>query len=81
MRKQVGLAAAVASLALVAPASAATADPHASCSGVVYSTLAGHPGARAEIQFFGTFPDSAAYGVPPGALQSESSQYHAPLCD
>jgi hypothetical protein len=79
MRKPAALAAAVVSLALVAPASAATADPHASCAGTVYASLAGEPGARAEIQFLYTFPDAAAYGVPPGALQSEFSQYHQPL--
>jgi hypothetical protein len=79
MRKPAALAAAVVSLALVAPASAATADLHASCAGTVYASLAGEPGARAEIQFLYTFPDAAAYGVPPGALQSEFSQYHQPL--
>ena len=80
MRKPAALATAVLSLALVAPASAATADPHASCSAVSYSGLAGEPGARADIQFFNTFPDAAAYGVPPGALQSESSRFKPPDC-
>jgi hypothetical protein len=80
MRKPTALATAVVSLALVAPASAATADSHASCSGAVYSTLTGQPGARADINFYGTFPDAAAYGVPPGALQSESSQFKPPEC-
>jgi hypothetical protein len=73
------LATALVSLALVAPALGATADPHASCAGTVYSSLAGEAGARAEIQFLHTFPDAAAYGVPPGALQSGFSQYHQPL--
>jgi hypothetical protein len=80
MRKPAALGATVLSLALAAPASAATADEHASCSGAVYSTLTGQPGARADINFFGTFPDAAAYGVPPGALQSESSQFKPPDC-
>ncbi|MET0614877.1 MAG: hypothetical protein ABW142_05490 [Thermoleophilaceae bacterium] len=80
MRKRTALATAVVSLALVASASAATANEHASCSGWVYSTLTGQPGARADINFFGTFPDAAAYGLPPGALQSESSQYKPPAC-
>jgi hypothetical protein len=79
MRKPAALTTAVLSLALVAPASAATADPHASCAGTVYASLAGQPGARADRQFLYAFPDAAAYGVPPGALQSEFSQYHTPL--
>ena len=81
MRKPAALATAVVSLALVAPTSAgATADTHASCSAWVYSTLTGQPGARADINFYGTFPDAAAYGLPPGALQSESSRYKPPEC-
>jgi hypothetical protein len=79
MRMPAALATAVVSLTLVAPASAATADPHASCAGTVYSSLTGQAGARAEIQFLHTFPDAAGYGVPPGALQSEFSRYHQPL--
>jgi hypothetical protein len=79
MRKPAALVTAVVSLALVAPASAATADPHASCAGTVYSSLAGQAGARAEIQFLHTFPDADGYGVLPGALQSEFSRYHQPL--
>jgi hypothetical protein len=79
MRKPAALATAVVSLALVAPASAATADPHASCAGTVYASIAGQAGARAEIQFLYVFPDAAAYGVPPGVLQSGFSQYHQPL--
>jgi len=79
MRKPVTLAATVLSLALAAPASAATADPHASCAGTVYASIAGQPGARADIQFLYVFPDAAAYGVPPGVLQSGFSRYHQPL--
>jgi hypothetical protein len=73
------LATTVLSLALVAPASAASADPHASCAGTVYASISGQAGARAEIQFLHVFPDAAAYGVPLGALQSVFSQYHQPL--
>ena len=80
MRKPAALATAAMSLALIAPASAAAADTHASCSGWVYSTLTGQAGARADINFYGTFPDAAAYGLPPGALQSESSRYKPPEC-
>jgi hypothetical protein len=79
MRHPAAVATVMLSLGLVAPATAATADPHASCSGTVYASLAGEPGARAEIQFLYTFPDAAAYGAPPGALQSEFSQFRQPL--
>ena len=79
MRKPAALATAVVSLALVAPASAATADPHASCAGTVYASIAGQAGARADIQFLNVFPDAAAEGKPPGALQSGFSQFHQPL--
>lgn len=71
-------------LGLSAPASVASADLHASCAGKVGSSLAGHPGARAEVQR-GTFAAAAAYTeelgyrVPPGALQSDFSQFHQPL--
>jgi hypothetical protein len=84
MRKPAVLATLVLSLGLVAPASAATADPHAGCAGKVGAWLADDPGARAERQF-GAFADAAAYTeelgyrVPPGALQSEFSSYHQPL--
>jgi hypothetical protein len=81
MRKPAALATAAMSLALVAPASAAAAaNEHASCSAASYSSLTGQPGARADIQFFNTFPDAAAYGLPPGALQSESSRFKPPDC-
>jgi hypothetical protein len=79
MRKLAAVATVAVSLALVGPASAATAGEAASCSGKVYASLAGESGARAQIQFLFVFPDAAAYGVPPGALQSDSSQYHQPL--
>jgi hypothetical protein len=79
MKHPAAVATVMLSLGLVAPASAATADPHASCAGTVYASIAGQPGARAEIQFLYVFPDAAAYGVPPGALQSEFSQSHQPL--
>ena len=50
MRKPTALAATtVLSLALVAPASAATADPHASCAGLAGASRAGQPGAEAEV--------------------------------
>ena len=79
MRKPAALAAVVLSLALVGPASAASADPHASCAGTVYASIAGQAGARADIQFLYVFPDAAAYGITPGALQSGFSQYHQTL--
>jgi hypothetical protein len=84
MRKPAALATLVLSLGFVAPATAATVDPHASCAGNVGAWLAGDPGARAERQF-GAFADAAAYTeelgylVPARALQSEFSSYHQPL--
>jgi hypothetical protein len=85
MQTPAAVATLVVSLALAGPASGATADPYASCGGKVGSSLAGSPGARADVQFFGTFAAAAAYSeelgyrVPAGALQSEFSQYHQPL--
>jgi len=84
MRTPAAVATLVLSLGLVGPASAATTDPHASCAGKVGAWLAGESGARAERQF-GAFADAAAYTeelgyrVPPGALQSDFSQFHQPL--
>jgi hypothetical protein len=79
MRKLAALATAVVSLALVAPASAATADPHASCAGTVYASLAGQAGARTEIAH-GFIAEAHSEGAhTPGGLQSEWSRLHQPL--
>jgi hypothetical protein len=70
------LAALALSLGLSVPASAA--NPHASCAGLAASSLAGQPGARAEIQFgeFGVFATAAHEGVPPGAVASGFAHFH-----
>jgi hypothetical protein len=61
-------------LGLTIPASAA--DPHASCSGLVASSVAGQPGARAEIQR-DVFQTAIEDGLTPGAVASEFSRFHA----
>ena len=66
-------------LGLVPPGSAAGADPPASCAGVVGTSIAGQPGARAEIAH-GFVAEAQSEGVhPPGFFQSEWSQLHQPL--
>jgi hypothetical protein len=78
MRKPAALATAAMSLALVAPVSAATANPDASCAGQVGANLAGESGARAVVAH--GFIAEASEGVhPPGAFQSEWSRLHEPL--
>jgi hypothetical protein len=65
-------------LGLSPAASAATANPPASCTGQVGASVAGQPGARAEIAQ--GFIAEAAEGVhPPGAFQSEWSRLDEPL--
>ena len=68
-----------ATLALVlgvsASASAATANSHASCSGLAASSRAGDPGAQAETQV--EIKAAAQHeGVTPGAIVSGFSQFH-----
>jgi hypothetical protein len=66
-------------LGLSAPASAATANPHASCAGKVGASLAGQPGPRAVIAH-GFIAEAHSEGVhPPGFFQSEWSRLHQPL--
>jgi hypothetical protein len=74
------LAAPALSLGLAVPAWAAPTTPGPICAGDTGSSLAGQPGARADLIFESWFPDSAAYGLPLGALQSESSQFHVGYC-
>jgi hypothetical protein len=61
------------SLGLSRPASAA--NPHASCSGLAASSLAGQPGARAEV-IRGAFAEAEELGITFGALNSEFSRFH-----
>lgn len=79
MRKPAAFATTVVSLALVAPASAATADPHASCAGTVSSSFASQPGVRAEIAHGFIAEAHSEREHTPGGLQSEWSRLHQPL--
>jgi hypothetical protein len=73
------LATLVLALGLSAPASAATANPNASCAGKVGASLADQPGARAMIAH-GFIAEAHSEGVhPPGFFQSEWSRLHQPL--
>jgi hypothetical protein len=79
MRKPAALATVVLSLTLVGPASAASADPHASCAGQVGASVAGQPGVRAMIAH-GFIAEAHSEGAhTPGDLQSEWSRLHQPL--
>lgn len=60
-------------LGLSGPASAA--DPHASCSGLAASSLAGQPGARAVV-IHNAFAEAEEHGITFGALNSEFSRFH-----
>jgi hypothetical protein len=62
-------------LALSAPASAATANSHASCAGLAGASRAGQPGAQAEV-VFGVMSEAAAEGVPPGAIFGGFAHFH-----
>jgi hypothetical protein len=78
VRKLAAVATVALSLVLVAPASAETASPQASCQALVNSGFAGQPGARAaELQ--DAFAEAAEFGVPVGAVLSEFSRLHGPI--
>ena len=77
MRHPAALATVVLSFALVSPASAATADPDASCAGQVGASVAGQSGVRAMIAH--GFIAEAEGEHTPGDLQSEWSRLHQPL--
>jgi hypothetical protein len=80
VRKLAAVATVALSLALVAPASAETANTHASCQALVNSGFAGQPGARAaELQ--DAFGEAAEFGVPVGAVLSEFSRSHGGSID
>jgi hypothetical protein len=58
-------------LGLSAPASAATANTHASCAGLAGAFRAGDPGAQAE-----TVHGVIANNFPPGATFSDFARHH-----
>jgi hypothetical protein len=64
--------------ALVAPASAASPDPHASCSAKLSSSVAGEPGARAEISHQAR-AEANSIGLTLGDFQSEVAHAHVAL--
>jgi len=69
----------IATLALMlgvsASASAATADPHASCAGLVAASRAGEPGAQAEA-VAATIAVAKFSGLPPGQGISNLADSH-----
>lgn len=74
MRSPAAAVTLVLSLAVVAPAPAATTDPHASCAGMVGASFASQPGVRAETAH-GFIAEAQSEGVhPPGFFQSEWSR-------
>ena len=78
MRNPAAVATVMLSLGLVAPASAATTDPHASCSAKLSSDVAGQPGVRAEISH-GARAEANSIGLTLGDFQSEVAHSHQPL--
>jgi hypothetical protein len=66
-------------LGLSSPASAATANPTASCPGLVGASLASQPGSRAVIAR-SFIAEAQSEGGTPGALQSEWARLDQSLC-
>jgi hypothetical protein len=76
MRKPAAVATVVLSLGLVGPASAATADPHASCAGLVGPYYAGQgPGTHADVTL-GVVAEFRSAGMAPGANFSDFASFH-----
>lgn len=67
--------AAAVSVAMTAPASAATADPHASCAGLAGASRAGYPTAEAQdsLQVIG---EAFSEGRAPGSTFSDFASHH-----
>jgi hypothetical protein len=63
------------SLGLSAPASAATANPQASCAGLAGASRAGQSGAQAEVVHF-VIAEATTEGFPPGANFSDFASFH-----
>jgi hypothetical protein len=78
MRNPAAVATVMLSLGLVAPASAATPDPHASCSAKLASNVAGQPGVRAEIMHDAR-AEANSLGLVLGDFQREVAISHQPL--
>ncbi len=66
-------------LGLSAPASAATANPTASCAGKVGASLAGQPPGDRAVIAHGFIAEASGGEHPPGFFQSEWSRLDEPL--
>jgi hypothetical protein len=76
MRKPAAVATVVLSLGLVVPASAATADPHASCSGLVGPYYAEQGSGTHSDVTLGVVREFQSAGMPPGANFSDFASFH-----
>jgi len=65
-------------LGLSVPASAATVNPHASCSAKLSASFAGQPGARAEVSHEAR-AEANSIGLTLGDFQSEVAHSHQQL--
>jgi hypothetical protein len=78
MRNPAAVATVMLSLGLVAPAPAATTDPHASCSAKLSTMFnAGDPGARADVSHDAR-AEANSLGLTLGDFQSEVAHDHGP---
>ena len=76
MRKPAAVATVVLSLGLVGAASAATANPHASCAGLVGPHYAAQgPGTHAGVTL-GVVAEFRSQGLPPGANFHDFASFH-----
>jgi hypothetical protein len=76
MRKLAAVAAVVLSLGATATASAATADDHASCAGLVGPHYAAQgPGTHADVTL-GVVAEFRSEGLPPGANFGDFASFH-----
>ena len=63
------------SCVMTAPASAASADPHASCAGLAGASRAGYPTAEAQDSF-GVIGEAFSEGRAPGSTFSDFASHH-----
>ena len=75
MKRSLVLAVATVGMALATSGAASGASSQASCAGLASSSVAGQPGARAQIQF-DAFAEAASHGITSGALQAEFAHFH-----
>jgi hypothetical protein len=65
----------VLAVGLSVPASAATANHHASCAGLAGASRAGDPGAQAAVVLH-VVTEAVSAGQPPGALEFSDFAHH-----